>query len=152
LWLQRFAPAAHRAIRDRAPYLLTQALAGLADVIDQPSGTTTVFDTTGPVTVDTSRSRLPTANPQLPGGVSGGWADTIAKIAGPVITGIEQIKLFNTQLQLAQQGRPPLNVSQLRLPTIPVGVSLSAGGLGTPLAIGGGLALLWLLFARRRRT
>src|SRR5207302_7640676 len=91
----------------------------------------------------------PAADPTLPGGDTGGWASSLAQMVTPLITGVEQIKLFNTQLSLAQQGRPPLNTSQIRLPGVPVNVSLA--GMPSWLIPAGVAAVLgFFLFGRKR--
>lgn len=170
-WLRQAMPKVHARIKDKAPHLLVQSLHGILgqmtpqdireasqtpDVIDTITVTGTTPDAP-PVlqpiafTYDVPMSAQPAADPTLPGGQAGGWADTLAKLAGPVITGFEQVKLFNTQLSLAQQGKPLLKASQIQLPTVPFGVSLTAD-TSTKLVLGAlGVGLLFLLFGGRRR-
>ena len=170
LWLRRESapgglfPGVFQHVRSRAPHLITQAaLHGFGQdgpVALDPSqlepigidtgvpGYTAPFDTSSYTLPDIT----PAADPSLPGGSSGGWADSLAQMVTPIVTAAEQIKLFNTQLSLAQQGKPPLNTSQMRLPTIPVGISFGAGG-NTGLLIGGAVLVgALLLFGGRRRT
>lgn len=154
-WLQsesapgRLFPGVFQHVRSRAPHLITQAaLHGFGQDYSAPD--------LAPITVEQSAPSwdiTPAADPSLPGGSIGGWADSLAQMVTPIVTGVEQIKLFNTQLALAQQGRPPLNTSQMRLPTIPIGLTFGAGGSTGPLLIGGGLLVgLFLLFGGRRRA
>jgi len=168
-WLQResapggLLPGVFQHIRSRAPQLITRAaLHGFGQDIMSPANpdfTLAPSDVTPfqPITVEQSAAPswdiTPAADPGLPGGSVGGWADSLAQMVTPVVTAVEQIKLFNTQLSLAQQGKPPLNTSQMRLPTIPIGLSFGAGGSTGPLLIGGGVLLgLFLLFGGRRRA
>lgn len=147
-WLKRDMPKVYQRVKERAPYLITQGLSGLADTAT--AGTTTFWGSSDVQTLPTVV--MPDDVVTAPAASSaGGWADTIAKLAGPLITGVQQISLFNTQLSLAKAGKPPLNTSQIRLPTIPLGISLSAGG-AAPWLIGGGLLVGALfLFGGGRR-
>lgn len=135
------------SLYDRGPRMMGR-LGDSTDLTVDPS----TFSTPGIEAPTDLPTITPSADPTAPGSGSGGWADTIAQLATPVITGVEQIKLFNTQLSLAQQGRPPLNVSQLRLPTVPVRVGFGFGGGTIPgWAIGGGIIAAALLFFRGGR-
>jgi len=165
----------YRAIRDKAPHLLTQAAMGAlgqdditstfvaptfdasvpsADIVSPDVTSTFMAPSIEPVapTIDVGSSTTPIADPGLPGGSSGGWADTVAKLATPAITAFEQVKLFNTQLSLAQQGKPLLRPDQIRLPAVPLRVSVpQLTGTGSLLIAGVGiLAVLFLLGGRRR--
>lgn len=155
-WLQRESqpgglfPGVIQHVRSNAPHVLTQAalhgLGGLGDDV-----TSSFINPTSDIwAAGSSVPDVPAADPSLPGGQSGGWADTLAQVVTPIVTGVEQIKLFNTQLSLAQQGRPPLNTSQMRLPGIPINFGVQ-GGTGWLL---GGLAAVaaLLLFGGRRRS
>lgn len=91
------------------------------------------------------------------GAKSSSITDTIANIVKGVSTlyltkkqaDIQQ-QVVNTQLQRAAAGLPPLPTSLQNLGVPQVSVGLSAG-TGTMLAVGGGLALLLILFSRRGR-
>lgn len=156
-WLQResqpggLLPGVFQHVRSNVPHLITRAalhgLSGLGDDV-----TSTFTNPTADIwQAAAAPPDGPAADPTLPGGQSGGWAADLAQAVTPVITGIEQIKLFNTQLALAQQGRPPLNTSQMRLPGIPVnfGVRLQSGQ-GWILGGIAAVAALLLLGGRRR--
>jgi hypothetical protein len=141
-------PGVFQHLRSNAPQVVSQA-ALHAFVLGQDSSDVTATFITP--TVEAGVPDAPTADPSLPGGQAGGWADNLANIVAPVVTGIEQIKLFNTQLSLAQQGRPPLNTSQMRLPGIGVNVGVQPS---TGLMVGGVVAAVALLalFGGRRRS
>jgi hypothetical protein len=158
-WLQRERPDILAAIKAKAPQLLTQAsLHGYWGT--QPLGVTTPagFDPSMPVfdfnvaTPDVWTPSVPTI--QDPSAAtapaSSSWASAIASIAAPLLQSVSQIKVLNTQLDLARQGRPPLNVSQLGLP--PLGVSVGASSQ-TLMVVGAiGLAIAAALFLGRRRS
>jgi hypothetical protein len=158
-WLQResgdrgLMPGVIQHVRSNAPHVISAAalhafsLAGLGqdDIATIDTSTFTAPDMSAVSAV------TPAADPIAAGGSSGGWADTFAKVASPIIQGAEQIQLFNVQLARAQHGLPPLNTSQLRVPGVPLNVGLNLGSSGIWI-VGGGLALLAYLFLGRRRA
>jgi hypothetical protein len=158
-WLHResqpggLMPGVIQHVRSVAPHVLSQAaLHGLG----QDDVTSTFVQPTSDIwsavaDVPAGPSDVPAANPVAPGGQVGGWADTLAQVVTPLITGAEQIKLFNTQLALAQAGKPPLNTSQIRLPGVGVnfGLQTNTGLLFGGIAV---LGVLAFLFGGRRRS
>jgi LPXTG-motif cell wall-anchored protein len=152
-WLQREHPAIVAAIKAKAPQLLTQAhlsgwwgtqrlgLTAPTDPFGAPSSLLpSDYFNIGEPSTDSSAPTAP---------ASSSWASAIASIAAPLLQSVQQIKLFNTQLDLAKQGKPPLNVSQYGIPGIGVNVGASSQTL---LVVGGvGLAIAAALYLGKRR-
>lgn len=92
---------------------------------------------------------------------AGGGSSSTTDLIGNLVKGVSSLYLtkqqadiqqqvVNTQLQRAAMGLPPLPTSLSNLGVPQVNVGLSAG-TGTLIAVGGGLVLLYLLFAAGRR-
>lgn len=146
-------PGVYQHLRSNAPHVVSQAAlhAFMLNGLGQDSTDITATFTSPTDAISAASADVPSADITLPGGQAGGWADSLAQVVTPLVTGAEQIKLFNTQLALAQQGRPPLNTSQIRLPGVGVNLGVQPS---TGLVVGGiaaGLGLLYILFGGRRR-
>lgn len=65
----------------------------------------------------------------------------------------ERQRVLKAQLEQARAGRPPIDVSQMRTPAVPVEVSLKPGlspQMMTGLAVGAGVLLLAFVLRRRK--
>ncbi len=100
----------------------------------------TITTDLGPIVSD-----IPTINVTTPS-LTDQIVGAITSLAPTVLATVDQQKIFNAQLNRAQNGLPPLNTSSYGLPSMQGAVNT----LMTPILIIGGLGLGFLLLRKRR--
>jgi len=164
-WLQEDQPGIYQQIAPQlaqqvpeafSDYEQSRAMGSLMGLADDGVG----FDTSG-WTTETLTSRTPdVASAANQGASSSGIVSTIANLvgaAGQIFLAKSQVdtlkQVNNIQLQRAQLGLAPLDMSTYRLGVPQVNLGLSSGTLtggGIALAVVAGLGLMFALSGRKR--
>lgn len=155
LWTKSNNPAFFEAVKREAPHLMTikgRALEagppGLGGLIQDPIRI--YSDELGALPGPQIATPKPTTS----------WADKLFSIAGGLVGIYQQKKVMDLQIKRAEQGLPPLDISQITPPTVSVQVDLPPEikqGIKTtqkwlmPALIGGGLLLFMMMQGKRRR-
>lgn len=171
-WLQADQPGIYAAVAPHlaqqipeafSDYEQSQAMGSLMGFGEAGAGTTTLFDSTdpfgnpatifGPVSHDVATAaNSGTSSPSIVSMIS-----NLVGAAGQVFLAKSQVdnlkKMNDIQLQRAQAGQPPLDMSSYALGIPQVNVGLSSGTIksgGVALAVVAGLSLLFALTGKRK--